>query len=64
MTNFLVASIPSPENGVWSLGPLPIRAYAIAIIIGILVAMRIGTNRWVAAGGDKDDVGNIADASG
>ncbi|MCX6402885.1 MAG: prolipoprotein diacylglyceryl transferase [Actinobacteria bacterium] len=60
MTNLLVASIPSPENGVWSLGPLPIRAYAIAIIIGILVAMRIGTNRWVAAGGDKDDVGNIA----
>ena len=55
-----MASIPSPENGVWSLGPLPIRAYAIAIIIGILVAMRIGTNRWVAAGGDKDDVGNIA----
>lgn len=60
MNNFLVASIPSPENGVWSLGPLPIRAYAIAIIIGILVAMRVGTKRWVAMGGNADDVGNIA----
>lgn len=55
-----MASIPSPENGVWILGPLPIRAYAIAIIIGILVAMRVGTKRWVAMGGNADDVGNIA----
>lgn len=55
-----MASIPSPANGVWSLGPLPIRAYAIIIIIGILVAMRVGTKRWVAKGGSVDDVGNIA----
>ena len=60
MNNFLVASIPSPENGVWNLGPLPIRAYAICIIIGILVAMRVGNKRWVAAGGNADDVANIA----
>ena len=60
MNNLLVASIPSPANGVWSLGPLPIRAYAIIIIIGILVAMRVGTKRWVAQGGNVDDVGNIA----
>ncbi len=55
-----MASIPSPANGVWNLGPLPIRAYAIIIIIGILVAMRVGTKRWVAKGGNVDDVGNIA----
>lgn len=55
-----MASIPSPENGVWNLGPLPIRAYAICIIIGILVAMRLGNKRWVAAGGSADDVANIA----
>jgi prolipoprotein diacylglyceryl transferase len=60
LKNLLVASIPSPANGVWSLGPLPIRAYAIIIIIGILVAMRVGTKRWVAQGGNVDDVGNIA----
>lgn len=42
------------------MGPLPIRAYAIIIIIGILVAMRVGTKRWVANGGNVDDVGNIA----
>lgn len=42
------------------MGPLPIRAYAIAIIIGILVAMKIGNTRWVRAGGNADDIGNIA----
>ncbi|MEY2672522.1 MAG: hypothetical protein RLZZ508_399 [Actinomycetota bacterium] len=55
-----MASIPSPENGVWNLGPLPLRAYAIAIIIGILVAMRVGTNRWISNGGNPDDIGNVA----
>ena len=55
-----MASIPSPANAVWNLGPLPLRAYAIAIIIGILVAMRVGTRRWLNAGGNPDDVGNIA----
>lgn len=55
-----MASIPSPANGVWNLGPLPLRAYAIAIIIGILVAMRVGTKRWLANGGNVDDVSNIA----
>ncbi|MEN9693435.1 MAG: hypothetical protein RLZZ330_1079 [Actinomycetota bacterium] len=56
----LVASIPSPENGVWNLGPLPLRAYAICIIIGILLAMRIGAKRFVALGGNLDDVSNVA----
>ena len=58
--NTLVASIPSPANGVWNLGPLPLRAYAICIIIGILIAMRIGSKRFVALGGNLDDVGNVA----
>ena len=26
--------IPSPSQGVWHLGPLPLRAYAFAIIVG------------------------------
>jgi prolipoprotein diacylglyceryltransferase len=30
--------IPSPSQGVWYLGPVPIRAYALCIIAGILVA--------------------------
>jgi prolipoprotein diacylglyceryl transferase len=33
-----VAAIPSPTNAVWDLGPLPIRAYALCIVLGILAA--------------------------
>jgi prolipoprotein diacylglyceryl transferase len=30
--------IPSPTQGVWHLGPVPIRAYAVCIVLGIIVA--------------------------
>lgn len=43
--------IPSPPQGVWHLGPLPIRAYALWIILGIVVAVWWGEKRWVARGG-------------
>ena len=42
----MIASIPSPEQAVWSLGPIPLRAYALAIILGILAAVWIGDRRW------------------
>jgi prolipoprotein diacylglyceryl transferase len=45
------ASIPSPDQSVWHLGPIPIRAYALCILIGIFVAMWVGDRRWVARGG-------------
>ena len=35
-------SIPSPSSGVWYLGPLPLRGYALAIILGIVAAIWIG----------------------
>ena len=34
MTSTVLASIPSPPQGVWHLGPIPIRAYALCIIVG------------------------------
>ncbi len=43
--------IPSPPQGVWHLGPLPIRAYALCIILGIVVAVWWGEKRWIARGG-------------
>jgi prolipoprotein diacylglyceryl transferase len=46
--------IPSPTTGVWYLGPVPIRAYALCIIAGIAVAMVIATSRWRARGGTAD----------
>lgn len=52
----VLASIPSPPQGVWHLGPLPIRAYALAIIAGIVVAVVIARRRWAERGGDPDTV--------
>jgi prolipoprotein diacylglyceryl transferase len=33
-----IAAIPSPSTAVWHLGPVPIRAYALCIVLGIVVA--------------------------
>ncbi len=53
-------SIPSPSQGVWHLGPLPVRAYALCIILGVVVAVWRGERRWVARGGKKGQVADIA----
>ena len=53
-------SIPSPAEGVWHLGPLPLRAYALCIIAGIVLAVWLGERRWVARGGRHGDVTEIA----
>lgn len=53
-------SIPSPSNGVWHLGPVPIRGYALAIILGIVAAIWIGERRWVARGGRPGEVQDLA----
>ncbi|WP_425434643.1 prolipoprotein diacylglyceryl transferase [Lentzea xinjiangensis] len=58
--NAVLATIPSPDRGVWYLGPLPIRAYALCIIAGIIVAIWWGERRWVARGGIKGEVTDIA----
>jgi prolipoprotein diacylglyceryl transferase len=55
-----LASFPSPGQSVWNLGPFPIRAYALCIIIGIVVCVWLGERRWVARGGQRGTVGDIA----
>jgi prolipoprotein diacylglyceryl transferase len=53
-------TIPSPSDGVWHLGPLPLRGYALCIILGIVVAIWIGERRWVARGGRPGDVQDLS----
>jgi prolipoprotein diacylglyceryl transferase len=53
-------SIPSPVQGVWHLGPVPLRGYALCIIAGIVVAVWLGERRWVARGGRAGEVTEIA----
>ncbi|MEV0003885.1 prolipoprotein diacylglyceryl transferase [Micromonospora sp. NPDC050980] len=36
-----LAALPSPSTAVWQLGPVPIRAYALCIIAGIVVACAV-----------------------
>lgn len=49
-------AIPSPSQSVWHLGPFPVRAYAIAILIGIVLATLMTQRRWAARGGDPEVV--------
>jgi prolipoprotein diacylglyceryl transferase len=55
-----LAYLPSPDQGVWHLGPLPIRAYAIAILLGVVAAVLIGERRYVARGGSRGTVVDVA----
>ncbi|HSA52639.1 MAG TPA: prolipoprotein diacylglyceryl transferase [Yinghuangia sp.] len=55
-----LAYIPSPSRGVVNLGPLPLRGYALCIIIGVIVAIWLGERRWIARGGRPGTVMDIA----
>jgi prolipoprotein diacylglyceryl transferase len=55
-----LASIPSPAESVWHLGPLPLRAYALCIIVGIVAAIVIGNRRWIERGGTAGTVADVA----
>ncbi|MEQ6901710.1 prolipoprotein diacylglyceryl transferase [Nocardioides sp. YIM 152588] len=56
----ITATIPSPSQGVWYLGPVPLRGYALCIILGIVAAIWIGERRWQARGGSYGDIQDIA----
>ena len=56
----ILASIPSPGEGVWHLGPLPLRAYALCILAGVVVAIWLGNRRWVARGGAPGTMSDLA----
>ncbi|MBP0456048.1 prolipoprotein diacylglyceryl transferase [Streptomyces montanisoli] len=54
------AYLPSPPTGVVHLGPIPLRAYAFCIIVGVFVAVWVGTRRWTSRGGSKHTIGDVA----
>lgn len=60
MNTAYLAAIPSPPQGVWYVGPIALRAYAICIIVGIVVAVWWGNKRFVARGGRPGRVTDIA----
>lgn len=52
--------LPSPTSGVWHLGPFPIRAYALCILAGIVVAVWITGRRLVDRGHAKEKAVDIS----
>jgi prolipoprotein diacylglyceryl transferase len=55
-----IAFIPSPSQGVWHLGPLPVRAYALCIIAGVVVAVWVADRRYRAIGGRRGLILDVA----
>ncbi|MGY1435052.1 prolipoprotein diacylglyceryl transferase [Streptomyces reniochalinae] len=55
-----LAFIPSPSAGEIHLGPIPLRGYALCIIVGVFLAVWLGGRRWVARGGRPGTVADIA----
>jgi prolipoprotein diacylglyceryl transferase len=60
VTTDVLALIPSPTRNVWFLGPFPIRAYAVFIILGIVAAVVLTERRLRARGGPAGMVTDIA----
>ncbi len=60
MRRILATALPSPEQAVWHLGPVPIRAYALCILVGIVVAIWITQRRLQARGGTGEEVYDVA----
>ncbi|MBB2749041.1 UNVERIFIED_ORG: prolipoprotein diacylglyceryl transferase [Microbispora rosea subsp. rosea] len=55
-----LASVPSPSQGVWYLGFIPIRAYALCFIVAIVFGTWLSERRWRAHGGEKGAISDIA----
>ena len=56
----MLASIPSPSSNVIELGPISLRAYGLMIALGVIAAVLVSQKRWVARGGDPDDITTVA----
>jgi prolipoprotein diacylglyceryl transferase len=52
--------IPSPTVGVFHLGPLPLRMYALCILAGIVLAVWLTGRRMVSRGGEPGQVLDVA----
>ena len=59
-TSGVLAAIPSPPQSVWYLGPLPVRAYALCILAGVVLAVVVGQRRLSARGGPEGFVADMA----
>lgn len=55
----MITPIPSPEQAVWYLGPVPVRAYALCILLGVVVAAVWTAGRLKARGENPEAMWDI-----
>jgi len=55
-----VAFLPSPSRGLWHIGPIPLRAYAICVVLGIVVGLWVASWRYRRAGGRPGMILDVA----
>jgi prolipoprotein diacylglyceryl transferase len=56
----LLASIPSPSNGEFSIGPLSVHMYGLMLLVAIAACVWLTGVRWTRRGGDWDLVFRVA----
>jgi prolipoprotein diacylglyceryltransferase len=55
-----LASIPTPGHAAWRLGPLSVTAYALCVIVGIIVAVVVASRRYRRSGGQPGVILDVA----
>ena len=60
LRSVVIASIPSPNRGTLSVGPLKFNAYGLCIALGAIAAVSFASKRWQRQGGNADDVAAIS----
>ena len=53
-------SLPSPDSNILELGPISVRYYALSIILGVVIAVMVGSRRAQAMGAPKSLVSDVA----
>ena len=56
----VLASIPSPSPAAWRFGPLSVRAYALCVAAGIVVAVAVASRRYRRSGGGRGVILDVA----
>lgn len=54
------AFIPSPGRGLWHIGPIPVRGYALCVLLGIVVCLWVADRRYLRIGGRPGFVLDLA----
>jgi prolipoprotein diacylglyceryl transferase len=55
-----VAFLPSPASDIWHLGPVPVRAFTLCMVAGVLAGLWLTDWRYRRAGGQPGTVLNVA----